>query len=187
MDERGDGLDEPVDVGRRGAEADAGAQGPVEVEAGEQRVRAEAAVADADAVFGGQIGGDVAGDETVQGEGDDADGIGGVGPDAQQVDAGDRGEAVAQPVGEVVFVGGEGFRIDLTERVTSGGERGGPEHVGRTTLVALRRLRPFGARSGDLADRATTGEVRLGVVEPVAAADEHARAERGVQLVAGEG
>ena len=79
-----------------------------------------------------------------------------------------------------------GLGVERGECVAGRGQRGSAEHVRRAGLVPCGRTGPFGAVERHLADRAAAGQVRLGGVEPVAAADQHAGAERGVELVTGE-
>ena len=72
--------------------------------------------------------------------------------------------------------------------VARGGQRDGADDVRRAGLVSGRRV---GAQDVSVhrgaANRAAAGEVRRRGVEPVPPTDEHPRAVRRVELVAGEG
>ena len=98
----------------------------------------------------------------------------------------DRGEPGDQAAGEESLVrldrpGGQ--RVDKSTR---GGEGDRADHVRGAGLVPGGRGGPVGGAEADLADRAAARQVRRGGVQPVAAADQHARAERRVDLVPGE-
>ena len=79
------------------------------------------------------------------------------------------------------------LRVQGRDDLGGAGQGGRAEHVGRAALVAGGAGGPADAVEPGLADRAAAGEVRGAGVEPVRAAHQDAGAERGVELVAGEG
>lgn len=187
-------VHQAVDVGGAATEAQAGTDGlPVRNGTGpgqprEERVGAEPSVADADAVLSRQVLRDVLRGPAVDGEGDHADPplVAGLWPHPQRTYPVDRGEPGDQAAGEESLVRLHCSRGQRVDKSTRGRERDRADHVRGAAFVPRGRRGPVGGVEAYLADRAAACQVRRGGVQPVAAADKHARAERRVDLVPGE-
>ncbi len=153
-----------------------------------QRVRAERAVAHADAVLGaerrGQQGGIEAGD--VEAHHADAVVVAAF-PQLVGTHAADRVETREQALEQLLLVSLDALPARRLQRMDRGGDRHGAERGRCASLMARRPGRPFDAVGGDVAHRTAAREVRPGRVEPVRATGEHAGAVRRVDLVTGEG
>ena len=96
----------------------------------DQRVRAEAAVADADRVVGAQLRGEVLGAVAVEREAGHADAVLVAGPERELGQPGDRRQPLVEVLGERALAVGDGVHAELHQRLAGGGEGDGADHVG---------------------------------------------------------
>ncbi len=169
----------------------------------EQRVGAEAAVAQANAVFGRQVGGHQSGVVAFHGKVHDADRAGvrliassgrsggrigsRIGKDPVHGYPFDALEALDEEGPDGVLVGLPLLRVQGCNDLGGAGEGCRTEDVRRAALVPGRSRGPADGVEPGIADRAAAGQVRGTGVEPVRPPHQHAGAERGVQLVPREG
>ncbi|EPH45474.1 putative cysteine desulfurase [Streptomyces aurantiacus JA 4570] len=157
-----------------------------------ERVRAEQAVAHPDAVLGGQRRREVRAVPAVHHERDDADARRVVPEQREHPHLRHRRETGADRADQVPLPLHERVEPGLVEGLAGGGDGVRADDVGRPRLVPGGRVVPLDVHSPvgaprDLPRGAAAREVRLGALQPVGPAREHSGAERGVQLVPGEG
>ena len=95
----------------------------------DQRVRAEAAVPDADRVLVAEQRGQRFGAVAVEREAGDADAVVVLRPQRERRESGDRVEAAVQVRGERPLAVGDGVHAELLERFARRGQRDGSDHV----------------------------------------------------------
>ena len=155
-------------------------------EAHQVGVRAEAAVPDADGELGAQPRRDQRVWHVVHDERRDRQRVGLRGR-AEQADARDGGDAVAQLVREARVVRGDRRPADALELARGGGEGERAEHVGRSGFLSIGRGVPDDLVEVDQVDGAAADQERVAVLERRPWADQRAGAERRVHLVPAEG
>jgi hypothetical protein len=189
-------LEQAVDVLPAHADADARAHGGgqvgrvgVELDAEQvrdERMRAEEAGPHGDPVLLGEPSGEDARVPPVDDEARDAYPVVVVGPRAQHPHPLEAGQPIPEPPSGLLLGAGHRIHSDGGERVARAGERDRAEDVRGAGLEPVRHVGPGNVVEGDERYRAAALEQRRHLVERVAARDEHAGAERRVQLVAGE-
>ena len=133
--------------------------------------------------------GDPAGVVAGHREGDHADRLGRVRPDPQHPDLRQPGQPGQQPLPQRLLVRRDALRRRTGRELLAGpGQGRRAQDVRRAALVPGGRGRPVRcSRYRHLAHRAAAGQVRGRRVQPVASADQHARAVGRVELVPGQG
>ncbi len=148
---------------------------------------AEAAVAHADAVLGAEPGGDQRVGHALDDEGRDRQRLGSP-RGAEQPDAVDRRAARRGARPAMASSWARMAAQPIARQLVDGGVEGDrAEHVGRARLLALGRVGPHHLVEVDEVDGAAAGQERVAAREGRPRADEHARAEGRVHLVAAPG
>ena len=195
------GVNERVDVGLGGAQADArpqsrsGNTSPTRSHArlaqkpAGQRVGAKKPVADADLILLAEDLGDLRRVPSLDREGDHAYPARIAGENPQLLDVVYFGQSVAQPVEQALLLLEEGLPVCRFERRAYLRQGHGAEQIRGSRLVPGRAGGPPDVVGGiaDASRRPAAQGPRRGGVEPVAAADENPGPERCIELVTGQG